>query len=776
MGKVFLAVCLCFCFVLAHQVGGVASSRKQTYIVHTAKSQIPSSFTSHQEWYHTTLDSVLEEPVEQGVSRIIYTYSTVLHGFSARLTPAEAESLRGKHGVLAVLPEKVYHLHTTRTPEFLGLNDPNGLLPLSGNAGDVIIGVLDTGVWPESKSYNDDGFGPVPTSWKGECTTGKNFDASSCNRKLIGAQFFSAGYEAALGPIVEGKESRSPRDDDGHGTHTSTTAGGSVVNDASLFGYAFGNARGMAPRARIATYKVCWMGGCFSSDILRAMDKAIVDGVNVLSLSIGGGVSEYYRDSVAIGAFAAMEHGVFVSCSAGNAGPASSSLSNVAPWIMTVGAGTIDRDFPAYAVLGNGKNFSGVSLYSGKNLPDTATIPLIYAANASNSTSGNLCFQGTLVPEKVAGKIVLCDRGVTARVQKGAVVKAAGGAGMILANMESNGEELVADAHLLPAVGVGQKNGDAVRDYVLSDPHPMATIVIAGTKVGIEPSPVVAAFSSRGPNSITPGILKPDLIAPGVNILAGWSRSVGPTGLASDDRRVDFNIISGTSMSCPHVSGLAALLKVAHPDWSPSAIKSALMTTAYSSYKDGNPLLDVATKRPSTPLDHGAGHVDPQKALDPGLIYDLTTEDYLGFLCGLGYYPDEIALVARRNFTCSGSKITASNLNYPSFVALFDTAIEGRRGRVSAGQAAQSQTIRLTRTVTNVGSAASSYKVTVSAPEPVKAVVEPDVLSFTAKGETKSYTVSLTSSSLPSGTSKFGYLEWSDGQHLVRSPIALTWT
>ncbi|KAF2595881.1 hypothetical protein F2Q68_00011873 [Brassica cretica] len=245
-------------------------------------------------------------------------------------------------GVISVLPEHRYELHTTRTPLFLGLDVHNAdLLPETGSSSDVVVGVLDTGVWPESKTFSDVGLGPVASTWRGGCEAGTNFTASLCNRKLIGARFFARG---------------SPRDDDGHGTHTSSTAAGFVVEGASLLGFASGAARGMARRARVAVYKVCWEGGCFSSDILAAIDKDVDDIVDVLSMSLGGGTSDYYRDGVAIGAFAAMERGILVSCSAGNSGPSSSTLSNVAPWITTVGVGTIDRDFPAVAVLGKGKN------------------------------------------------------------------------------------------------------------------------------------------------------------------------------------------------------------------------------------------------------------------------------------------------------------------------------------------------------------------------------------------------------------------------------------
>lgn len=763
----FTVLLLGFCHVLV--VAKAENEERKTYIVHMAKSQMPPSFTDHTHWYDSSLKSVSVS------AQMLYTYTNVVHGFSTRLTEAEAELLESQPGILSVLPELKYELHTTRTPQFLGLDQNANLFPESYSASDVIVGVFDTGVWPESKSFDDTGLGPIPSSWKGQCESGNNFNSSNCNRKLIGARFFSKGYTAALGPINELKESNSPRDDDGHGTHTSTTAAGSVVQDANLLGYASGTARGMAARARVAIYKVCWLGGCFSSDILKAMDTAIEDNVNVMSLSLGGGMSNYYRDSVAIGAFAAMEKGILVSCSAGNAGPSSYSLSNLAPWITTVGAGTLDRDFPAYASLGNGLNYSGVSLYRGDTLP-SKMLPFVYAGNASNATNGNLCMSDTLIPEKVKGKIVLCDRGVNARVQKGSVVKAAGGIGMVLANTDANGDELVADAHLLPATAVTQKSGDAIKSYLFSDSNPTITILFEGAKVGIEPSPVVAAFSSRGPNSITSEILKPDIIAPGVNILAGWAGSVGPTGLAEDTRHVEFNIISGTSMSCPHVSGLAALLKAAHPEWSPAAIRSALMTTAYTQYKNGQKIEDLATGKPSTPFDHGAGHVDPVSALNPGLVYDLTADDYLSFLCALDYTDSQIQLLARRNFTCDSSKkYSVTDLNYPSFAVSFQTAQFGSR---TAGDDGDDGTtvIKYTRTLTNVDSPAT-YKVSTSTQsKSVKISVEPEILSFTQVNEKKSYAVTFTGSSMPSNTNSFGRIEWSDGKHTVGSPVVVSWT
>ncbi|CAN6310221.1 unnamed protein product [Urochloa humidicola] len=468
MGNAVMLRALLLALTLA--AAAAAAEKRQTYIVHMAKSAMPAEYADHGEWYGASLRSVSTSSASSvAAAKMLYAYDTVLHGFSARLTAKEADDLACLDGVLAVNPETRYELHTTRTPEFLGIAGADGggegLFPQSGTAADVVVGVLDTGVWPESRSYDDTGLSEVPTFWKGKCEEGAEFNASACNRKLVGARFFSRGYEAAMGPMDTSRESRSPRDDDGHGTHTSSTAAGAAVPGASLFGFASGTARGMAPRARVAAYKVCWLGGCFSSDILAGMDAAVADGCGVLSLSLGGGAADYSRDSVAIGAFAAMEQGVLVSCSAGNAGPGSSTLSNVAPWITTVGAGTLDRDFPAYVALGNGKNYTGVSLYSGKPLPANTPLPIIYGANASNSTAGNLCMPGTLTPEKVAGKIVVCDRGGERACPEG--VRGAGRGGSRHGALQHGGERGGARGRRAPPPGRGGRREGRRCDQVL---------------------------------------------------------------------------------------------------------------------------------------------------------------------------------------------------------------------------------------------------------------------------------------------------------------------
>ncbi|XP_057476229.1 subtilisin-like protease SBT1.3 [Actinidia eriantha] len=743
---------------------------KKTYIVQMDKSAIPDTFTDHIEWYASVIKSVAtipEKEVTGDEERIIYTYQSAFHGVAARLSEEEAERLEELHGVMAVLPETKYELHTTRSPAFLGLEPEKSTKSIwSDNLAkhDVIVGVLDTGIWPESQSFNDTGMTPVPAHWKGACETGRAFTKSHCNRKIVGARVFYRGIEAASGKINEKVEYKSPRDQDGHGTHTAATVGGAPVRGANLLGYAYGTARGMAPGARIAAYKVCWVGGCFSSDILSAVDRAVADGVNVLSISLGGGVSPYYRDSLAIATFGAMEMGIFVSCSAGNGGPDPISLTNVSPWITTVGASTMDREFPATVKLGSGTTVTGVSLYKGRrNLSIKQQYPLVYTgSNSSSPDPSSLCLEGTLDPRVVVGKIVICDRGISPRVQKGQVVKDAGGVGMILANTAANGEELVADSHLLPAVAVGETAGKVIKHYALTNPKATATLTFLGTRLGIRPSPVVAAFSSRGPNFLSLEIMKPDFVAPGVNILAAWTGDVGPSGLPTDHRRVKFNILSGTSMSCPHVSGVAALLKARHPEWSPAAIKSALMTTAYVHDNTYKSLTDAQTGAPSNPYDHGAGHIQPLKALDPGLVYDIEAQDYFEFLCSQALTPGQLQVFAKfSKRSCRHSLANPGDLNYPALSAVFP-------------ETTNVTVLTLHRTVTNVGPPVSNYHVYVSPFKGAFVKVEPAMLKFTSKNQKLSYKVMLTTKSRQTEP-EFGSLIWKDGLYVVRSPVAITW-
>lgn len=747
-----------------------ALTEKGTYIVHMDKSKIKNPETT-KKWHEIVMDHVHKLSIQENKEEeayppnVLYIYETTMFGFAATLTKSNLKSLTKINGFLYAVPDEMLSLHTTHSPSFLGLNPGRGLWHPKSLASNVIIGVLDTGIWPEHISFFDTGMPPVPPNWKGKCEEGTNFTISNCNRKLIGARAFFKGYESLRGKINETVDYRSPRDAEGHGTHTASTAAGNLVPGASFFGNAKGDAAGMMYSARIAAYKVCYAFGCSSSDILAAMDTAVSDGVNIMSLSLGGIAKPYYQDSIAIASLGAFQQGVFVSSSAGNSGPSSSTVANVAPWIMTVAASYLDRSFPTTVKLGNGQLFKGASLYSGKNIKN---LQLVYDKTAGIQ-GAQYCLNGTLSPKLVKGKIVVCQRGGNGRAKKAEQVMFAGGAAMLLVNTEYEGEELFADPHVLPATSLGALAGNAIRNYVNSTRQPSASIMFKGTTYR-NVAPVMAAFSSRGPSLIGPDVLKPDVTAPGVNILAAWPPNISPTQLKSDNRSVLFNIISGTSMSCPHVSGLAALIKAAHKDWSPAAIKSALMTTAYAIDNKKSPIGDMGStdgSKYATPFAFGSGHVDPEKASNPGLIYDITSKNIQNYLCSLNYTSAQLAILSRGNLSCSGdSKLVQSgNLNYPSFAVTFS---ENTSNNV---------TITHKRTVTNVGPARSVYVAQVIAPSKTSVRVEPKVLHFSRVGMKLSYQVSFTTiGHRPgSGSSSFGSLAFKYGKYYVRSPIAITW-
>jgi subtilisin family serine protease len=779
---------------------GGGEGAERTYIVRVDADAKPSVYPTHAHWYEAAVLSASAAGEDYGGAGewpeggpLIHTYSAAFHGFSARMSPAAAAALASAPGVAAVVPERVRHLATTRSPRFLGLlsSPPSALLADSDFGADLVIAIVDTGISPAHRSFHDSGLGPVPSRWRGVCASGTGFPPTSCNRKLVGARFFSKGYEATSGRMNETAEVRSPLDTDGHGTHTASIAAGRYVFPASTLGYARGVAAGMAPKARLAAYKVCWAGGCFDSDILAAFDAAVADGVDVVSLSVGGVVVPYYLDAIAIGAFGATEAGIVVSASAGNGGPGGLTVTNVAPWMATVGAGSMDRAFPANVRLGDGQVLDGVSVYGGPALETDKMYELVYAgasggggaSSAADGYSASMCLDGSLDPAAVRGKIVVCDRGVNSRAAKGDVVRRAGAVGMVLANGAFDGEGLVADCHVLPATAVGAAAGDKLRKYIASSTKQRpatGTIAFEGTHLGVHPAPVVAAFSARGPNPQSPEILKPDLIAPGLNILAAWPGGVGPAGIPSDTRRTEFNILSGTSMACPHVSGLAALLKAAHPTWSPAAIKSALMTTAYVRDNSNGTMVDESTGAVAGAFDFGAGHVDPMRAMDPGLVYDISPMDYVSFLCNLNYTEQNIRAITRRQADCRGARRAghAGNLNYPSLSATFVASADAG----GSGKTTTTMRTHFIRRATNVGGGPAVYRASVSAPEGCNVTVQPRQLAFRRDGQRLSFTVRVEAAveaggeKMEPGSSQVrnGALTWSDGRHVVRSPIVVT--
>lgn len=756
-------------------------TQTQVYIVyfgHHKGDKLPHEI----EATHFSYLNSVKETEEETRASLIYSYKHSINGFAASLTPDQASQLSGLEEVVSVIRShpKKHVMHTTRSWEFVGLEEmPGGphwpskkgedMLSLAEYGNDVIVGVLDSGFWPESKSFRDEGMRPIPKTWKGICQSGDAFNSSHCNRKVIGARYYVKQYEQTYGPLNRTLDFLSPRDKDGHGTHTASTVAGRVVQGASFLGrFAQGTASGGAPLARLAIYKACWAipgqekvsgNSCFEADMLAAIDDAIADGVHVLSVSIGSTAPiRYDHDGIAIGALHAVKHDIVVACSAGNSGPTPGTLSNPAPWIITVGASSLDRNFPAPVVLGNGVKLEGETVTTYKL--EKKMFPLVYAGQVELPTvphniSGQ-CMPNSLSAEKAKGKIVLCLRGNGTRIGKGVEVKRAGGAGYILGNALANGAEIPADGHVLPATAVAYNEAIKILNYINSSENPTATIIPATTILNTKPAPSMASFTSRGPNMIDSHTLKPDITAPGLNILAAWTGADAPTKLSSDDRIVEWNIYSGTSMSCPHVAGAAALIKAIHPDWSSAAIRSAIMTTAGLENNVGTPITDEMGN-PADPFQFGAGHFQPTKSIDPGLVYDASYNDYLLYLCSGGLTNLD------PSFKCPKKLPKLNDLNYPSI------AIPGFNG-----------TVTVRRSVTNVGSTESRYFAFVKPPLGYKVKVSPRVLSFKHVGQKKKFKVTFEADPSVAISKKeqvkygFGWLIWSDGMHTVRSPMVVS--
>ncbi|KAL3753126.1 hypothetical protein ACJRO7_000512 [Eucalyptus globulus] len=709
---------------------------------------------SHHEFLGSFLGS--RDDAEEA---IFYSYTRHINGFAATLEDEVAAQIAKHPRVVSVFLNQGKKLHTTRSWEFLGL-EQDGVIPSESIwkkaqfGEDVIIGNLDTGAWPESKSFSDQGLGPIPPKWKGICQNDKD-PHFRCNRKLIGARYFNKGLAAVAGPLNASFD--TPRDNYGHGSHTLSTAGGNFVAGASVYGYGRGTAKGGSPKARVAAYKVCWPG-CFDADILAGFDAAIHDGVDVLSVSLGDYPSPLFKNSNAIGSFHAVKNGIVVVCSAGNSGPSDGTVVNISPWVITVAASTMDRDFSNYVVIGDHRRFKGASL-SPKSLPGGKFYKLISAADARlshvSAHEAKFCKDGTLDPRKVKGNILVCLlEGEYATVYEGAQAFLAGAVGMVLANSILSGNEILADPHLLPASHVNYDDGAAIFSYIKSTKFPTAHITRVVTHLGVKPSPLMAAFSSRGPNTITPEILKPDITAPGVSVIAAYTEAAGPTNEEVDKRRVPFNADSGTSMSCPHVSGVAGLLKTLHPEWSPAAIRSAIMTSATIQDNAMESIINASYYK-ATPFSYGAGHIQPNRAMDPGLVYDLGIKDYLNFLCSLGYNATQISLFSDGAYNCS-KRIGLLDFNYPSITV---PKLLG--------------SITVTRTVKNVG-LPGTYRASILEPNGVSVLVKPAYLKFKKINEKKSFKVVLKAKGASvTGDYSFGELIWSDTEHYVRSPIVV---
>jgi subtilisin family serine protease len=685
-------------------------------------------------------------------SRKVYDYNLIFNGYAARLTQAEASRLKGTKGVLRVWQDEIVTADTVTTRDFLGLTGSNGVWQkqFKGDAKaglGVIVGVIDSGIWPENPSFAalseprpDQSI--INAKWNGVCDSGPQ-NPVTCNNKIIGARSFQAGITRT--PF----EYNSARGFSGHGTHTASTAAGNFNVPATINGFNVGTTSGMAPAARIAVYKGLWAtanpdgtptgsSSGSTTDLAMAIEAAVADGVDVINYSISGSTNSIVRPTD-IAFYNAAAAGVFISASAGNTG-AASTVNHNAPWMTTVAASTHDRGNAKTLTLGNGATYTGVGVVPpgvpSSPIVDSESIP----AAGRTPADARLCLLGSLDPAGAAGKIVICQRGVNARVDKSLAVLNAGGVGMIQINTTA-AESINGDWHSVPSIHFGPTEGAAIRAYAATAG---ATASISVTDESQVRAPAMAGFSSFGPAVAGGGdLLKPDITAPGVDVIA----AVAPPGHAGKD----FDGLSGTSMAAPHVAGLAALLKSKNPSWSPMWIKSALMTTATTKDNTGQPIQQPLGN--ATPINYGSGHVVPRSSFDPGLVYDSTPEDWFKYGCAL----NQFQLVTDPGACAAAGTIDPSDLNYPS---------------ISVGDLAGKQTV--TRTVTNVTKKIGIYHIDVTAPAGFTAKVSPQFLLL-LPGWKASYKVTLTRTDAAFGQFSFGSLsvnEFLTGNHKVVSPIA----
>ena len=757
--------------VYTGNVPGFAATKPAKGTRLNSKSANVTSYVAHLEQSRSAVLSRLG-----GQVKAIHTYNTAFNGFAAVLSSTQAAQLMKDPGVVSVVPSEVRQLDTTRTPGMLGEDKAGGIwsqldaLSRLVKGENVIVAHIDTGFWPENPNFGDrlDAAGkPVPyngvggtlvydappAKWHGTCVTGEGFTANMCNNKVIGARYYNADFLAS-GAILTAQEFTSPRDGDGHGSHTaSTSSGNSNVAIVNASGVTTAIMSGIAPRARLAIYKVCWTAtttaatGCYTADTLHAVDDAVADGVDVINFSVSG-TANNYTDPVEIAYLNATTAGVFVAAAAGNEGPGANTVKHIGPWLTTVASGTVDRAAGGGDLnLGNGTLFSGFSLNffgaTNGNLVLANNIP----AAGQTAANANICAANSLDPASAAGKIVVCDRSATntaaVRIAESAEVKRVGGIGMILLNPDS--ATPVADAHTVPTVQLATASRTAVRDYTVTA-GASGTIGLSYNRPGVTIAPVVSSFSSRGPGLADNNVMKPDLMAPGSSIVAGYKASLSQ---AQHDQLIAGTFtapsatgtISGTSMATPHIAGAAALLRQLYPNWSPAAVKSALMTST-------TPVLLSSGAADPVRWNYGAGHLNPNGSAIPSLVYDVDLSDYGRFLCGEGLAPP----VGLGKCDTLGS-VKSWNLNLASLQA---DGVAGSR--------------TLTRKVTNVSAATRTYIANASLAG-WNVAVTPSSLTL-APGASASFDVKVTRTSSAIGTWVFGNLGWSDGVVSINSPLS----
>ncbi|MFF5859595.1 S8 family peptidase [Streptomyces sp. NPDC012751] len=668
-------------------------------------------------------------------------YTTAFNGFSARLTAAQVEELKADKRVRSVTKSQVVRTSqaslgdTTPQPTTGTATGTAGTAKTGASAtgaratgspttsaqksdahkpgrstgAGVVIGVLDTGIWPESPSFAKR-IPAAPAGWHGTCQTGYTFAAQHCNGKIVGARYFADTLLAVSGGTLPEGEVLSPRDMVGHGTHTASTAAGLPVDNVTISGRNFGSISGVAPDAQIAVYKVLWGGLGYDADIIAGIDAAVADGVQVLNYSIGTQLGDSEPNTPIGKAFLnATLAGVFVTAAAGNSG-FSSAVSNTQPWVTTVGA-AVTHVNEGTVRLGDGTSITGASL---DVLPGGRSLPLVFGEQAGTLEEGSAyCEPGSLDPAKVRGKVVAC----ALDSPYGAVeeLKAKHAAAMIL--FDPNGNFRVNSIYDFPVLYLNTRDqAGEIFNYLMRHPADgTAQLTSSSHGSGAPGVPTIADYSATGPDKMHPGLMKPDLVAPGSDIIA----AVSPPG--NFGRQYD--AYSGTSMATPHVAGEAAILRAEHPDWSPGAVASALHTTADTV---GN----------TSPLAQGSGLPSLKRAADPGLVIE----------------PDAKSLTA----FSEAAQPDGRELNLPS---------------IGLREYDGTKPVVLTRKLTNVGSKRETYHASTSGLQGMQVSVAPATVAV-APGETASVTITLRRGSAPWDRYVTGAITWRGTAHQVRIPVA----
>lgn len=565
--------------------------------------------------FEETFDPQLLEIVSGG--HIVHYYEQVFNGASLILDYTNLNSIMGLEGVIEVYPDDIKALHTDTSPGFIGATTLWAELGGQNHAGEgILVGIIDSGVWPEHPSFADpDPAGdpyPVPPTGNYECQIGNEawnpVDLPFvCNNKLIGAYHFMETYKELVG--LQTNEFDSARDDNGHGTLITTVAAGNGNVPASISAVNRGFISGISPRSHIIVYKACGVIGCFSSDILAAVEQSLLNNVDVINFSISGGLTPY-SDPVELAFLTAYEQGIFVAASAGNKSSLVNSVEHRAPWVMTVSASTHTRTYTSSVTLiadnGDTISFNGASLTDGNK--GEVVLALDYADPTCSSPFPAATFDG---------QIVICEAGGVSNVVKSQNVMQGGAGGIIIYNKDVR--PLKAEAYYVPGIHITDLAGKYAINFVVE--HGNVTAILSGGIATTSQGDVMASFSSTGGPQATIGINKPDITAPGFEILGGQ------TPYPIDINKIPgqlFQVADGTSMASPHIAGAAALLKALHPNWTPGQIKSALMTTAVS---EGVVQADGIT--PATPFNYGSGRVNLNLAGNPGLTFSTTAEEFL---------------------------------------------------------------------------------------------------------------------------------------------------